>query len=99
MAGVALDSVTQHDVSLNPDPDLLRLLRVRAARLPAGLAQFYHLRIEEGLSQREISERLGLCRGSVRLMECRFVRMMKGRVPGEDGISRCDGGVRAGRNG
>jgi DNA-directed RNA polymerase specialized sigma24 family protein len=98
MAEVALDSVREPDMSLNPDPDLLRLLRVRAARLPAGLAHFYHLRIEEGLTQREISERLGLCRGSVRLMERRFVRIMKGRMPGEEEISRCDSGVRSDRN-
>jgi DNA-directed RNA polymerase specialized sigma24 family protein len=93
MAEVALDSVTEHDASLKPDPDLLRLLRVRAARLPASLARFYHLRIEEGLTQREISKRLGLSRGSVRLMEHRFVRMMKGRIPTEDKIRCCDGGV------
>jgi DNA-directed RNA polymerase specialized sigma24 family protein len=98
MAEVALDSVRESDVSLNPDPDLLRLLRVRAARLPAGLARFYRLRIQEGLTQREISKRLGLCRGSVRLMERRFVRMMKGRMPGKNKISRYDRGVRPGRN-
>lgn len=97
MTEVALDSENEPDAPFNPDPDLLRLLRVRAGRLPAGLAQFYHLRIREGLTQREISERLGLCRGSVRLMEHRFLRMMKGRVPGEDKISRCDRGIRPGR--
>jgi RNA polymerase sigma factor (sigma-70 family) len=96
-AKVALDSRNEPDASSNSDPDLLRLLRVRAARLPAGLARFYRLRIQEGLSQREISERLGLCRGSVRLMERRFVRMMKGRMPGKDEIRRCDVGVRPDR--
>jgi DNA-directed RNA polymerase specialized sigma24 family protein len=97
MPEVALDSENERETPLSPDPDLLRLLPVRAARLPAGLAQFYHLRIQEGLTQREISERLGLCRGSVRLMERRFVRMMKGRVPRGDEISRCDRGLRADR--
>ncbi len=97
-AKVALHSGNDLGTPSNPDPDLMRLLRVKAARLPAGLAQFYRLRIQEGLTQREISKRLGLCRGSVRLMERRFVRMMKGRVPGGDGVSRCGGGVRADRN-
>jgi RNA polymerase sigma factor (sigma-70 family) len=62
------------------DPSLLHLLRARAALLPGDLRDFYLLRYEEGLSQREIANRLGLCRGSVRCLDRRCFRMMKGRL-------------------
>jgi DNA-directed RNA polymerase specialized sigma24 family protein len=62
------------------DPSLLHLLRARAARLPKKLHDFYVLRYEEGLSQREIAKRLGLCRGSVRCLDRRCLRIMKGRL-------------------
>jgi RNA polymerase sigma factor (sigma-70 family) len=64
------------------DPGLRHLLRARAARLPKSLRDFYLLRYEEGLSQREIAARLGLCRGSVRCLDRRCLRMMKGRLTG-----------------
>lgn len=62
------------------DPALRHLLRARAALLPKRLHEFYLLRYEEGLSQREIAKRLGLCRGSVRYLDRRCLRMMKGRL-------------------
>jgi DNA-directed RNA polymerase specialized sigma24 family protein len=65
---------------LATDPDLIHLLRARAALLPRRLHDFYLLRYEEGLSQREIAKRLGLCRGSVRCLDRRCFRMMKGRL-------------------
>lgn len=72
----------QEDVSSrsDSDPGLLHLLHARAALLPKGLRDFYLLRYEEGLSQREIARRLGLCRSSVRCLDRRCLRMMKGRL-------------------
>jgi RNA polymerase sigma factor (sigma-70 family) len=62
------------------DTSLLLLLRARAALLPRQLHEFYVLRYEEGLSQREIATRLGLGRGSIRCLERRCLRMLKGRL-------------------
>ena len=62
------------------DPDLSHLLRSRAARLPNKLRLFYSLRYREGLSQREIAMRLGLCRSSVRWLDSQCLRLMKGRL-------------------
>ena len=61
-------------------PDMLRLLRARASRLPDDLRTFYGLRYREGLSQRQIASRLGLSRSSIRWMEGRCVRMIRGRL-------------------
>jgi DNA-directed RNA polymerase specialized sigma24 family protein len=76
----------------NPrDPELLRLLRARAAVLPPPLKEFYFLRYRAGLSERQIADRLGLCRGSVRWLERRFVRSVGGRsgpLPGRGSSSR-----------
>jgi RNA polymerase sigma factor (sigma-70 family) len=55
---------------------LTHLLRARLSELPQRLRDFCQLRYEEGLSHREISERLGLCRGSVRWMEERSLRLL-----------------------
>jgi DNA-directed RNA polymerase specialized sigma24 family protein len=60
------------------DPALLHLLRARAALLPRKIHDFYTLRYEEGLSQREIARRLGNCRGSVRCLDRQCLRMVKG---------------------
>ena len=62
------------------DPSLRCLLRARAALLPGRLYDFYLLRYEEGMSQREIAARLGMCRGSVRCLDRRCLKMMKGRL-------------------
>ncbi len=62
------------------DPALVHLLHARAARLPKRLYDFYLLRYEEGLSQREIAKRLNLCRSSVRCLDRRCLRMVKGRL-------------------
>lgn len=68
------------------NPDLFHLLRARVALLPKRLREYYVLRYEEGLSQREIARRLGLCRGSIRCLDRRCLRMVKGRV-GAPGVS------------
>jgi DNA-directed RNA polymerase specialized sigma24 family protein len=64
----------------HPDPELMRLLRARAAMLPPRLKEFYFLRYRAGLSERQIADRLGLCRGSIRCLERRCVRSVKGRL-------------------
>jgi DNA-directed RNA polymerase specialized sigma24 family protein len=62
------------------DPGLLPLLRACVALLPRSLRDFYVLRYEQGLSQREIAQRLGMCRGSIRCLDRRCLRMLlKGR--------------------
>lgn len=60
------------------DPELWCLLRACAARLPPRLREFFFLRYEKGLSEREIARRLGLCRNSVRWMDRRCLQIMKG---------------------
>jgi DNA-directed RNA polymerase specialized sigma24 family protein len=60
------------------DPALVHLLHARAALLPKRLHDFYLLRYEEGLTQREIAKRLGLCRHSVRCLDRKCLRMVKG---------------------
>lgn len=74
-----LGSVSELPGSIR-DLDLLHLLRARADRLPERIRRFYYLRYREGLSQREIAARLGLCRSSVRWMDQQCLRMMKGRL-------------------
>jgi RNA polymerase sigma factor (sigma-70 family) len=64
----------QADVSsLRPDasdhPELLRLLRARLSLVAPRLRDFYHLRYQEGLTEREIAYRLGLSRGAVRWID------------------------------
>jgi RNA polymerase sigma factor (sigma-70 family) len=59
-------------------PALRHLLRARAALLPGRIHAFYMLRYEEGLSQREIAARMGICRGSVRCLDRQCLRMVKG---------------------
>jgi RNA polymerase sigma factor (sigma-70 family) len=61
------------------DPDLTHLLRSRASRLPSRLRVFYFLKYREGLSQRDIALRLGLCRGSVRGLDAKCLKLIKGR--------------------
>lgn len=52
-------------------PDVPLLLNSRAAHLPSPLRGFYVLHYVLGLSEREISLRLGICRASVRWMDRR----------------------------
>lgn len=59
-----------------PDPELLHLLRARAAILPAPLRQFYSLRYEQGLSQRETARYMGVGRKSIRLMDARCLHFL-----------------------
>lgn len=66
--------------STSRDSDLTHLLRARADRLPDRIRRFYDLRYREGLSQREISLRLGLCRSSVRWLESQCTQLMKGSL-------------------
>jgi RNA polymerase sigma factor (sigma-70 family) len=58
------------------DQELVNLLRARAAGLSQSLREFYELRYEEGLSQRVIGKRMGLCRSSIRLLERRCLAAM-----------------------
>jgi RNA polymerase sigma factor (sigma-70 family) len=71
------------DASAARESELLHLLRARVSHLPGDVRRFYRLRFLEGLSQREISSRLGLCRSSVRYLERRFLRIVTGHLPAE----------------
>lgn len=53
------------------DAELIHLLRARASGLSGALRKFYMFRYEEGLSEREIAQRMGISRSSVRWMEHR----------------------------
>lgn len=66
-------------VACTLNPELLRLLRARVALLPPRLREFYFLRYRAGYSERQIAERLGLCRSSIRCMERRCLRIVAGR--------------------
>lgn len=67
-------------------PELLCLLRAKAAQLPPKLKAFYDLRYGQGLSQRDVARRLGACRASVRWLERQCVERLRriGR-PAPDG--------------
>jgi RNA polymerase sigma factor (sigma-70 family) len=78
----ALSSVETRQQPSGRDPGLLPLLRARVALLPKSLRDFYVLRYEQGLSQREIAQCLGRCRGSIRCLDRRFLRMLKGHDTG-----------------
>ncbi len=58
------------------DPELIHLVRARAASLPGSLRKFYDLRYEQGLSERVIAERMRVSRSSVRWMEHRCFTAM-----------------------
>jgi DNA-directed RNA polymerase specialized sigma24 family protein len=62
------------------DPELVHLLRARAASLPGPLIEFYVLRYELGLSLRETARRMGVRLGSIRLMDLRCLHFLKDRV-------------------
>ena len=62
------------------DLELDHLLHVRVAQLPAPLREFYDLHYRQGLSEREIARRLGLCRASVRWLDQRCRRRIARRV-------------------
>lgn len=53
------------------DLEIDHLLHAKAASLPAKLKAFYALHYQQGLSEREISRRLGMCRASVRWLDHR----------------------------
>jgi RNA polymerase sigma factor (sigma-70 family) len=78
----ALPSTETRQQTSGGDPSLLPLLRARVALLPKRLRIFYVLRYEQGLSQRELAQRLGLCRSSIRCLDRRCLRMLKGRDAG-----------------
>jgi RNA polymerase sigma factor (sigma-70 family) len=63
------------------DSELLHLLRARVDLLPKKLQEFYRLRFQEGMSEREISARMGLCRSSVRWLERRCLKGVVGHLP------------------
>jgi DNA-directed RNA polymerase specialized sigma24 family protein len=74
----APNGILHHHPALR-DPDLSHLLRSRADRLPKELKLYFTLRYKAGFSQREIAARLGLCRSSVRWLDVRCLRLIKGR--------------------
>lgn len=61
--------------------ELLHLLHARASALARPLREFYALRFEQGLSQREAAERLGIPRGRIRSLDRRCLSWISGQVP------------------
>jgi RNA polymerase sigma factor (sigma-70 family) len=51
------------------DAELRHLLNVRVDELPRRLHEFYELHYHQGLSEREIARRWGICRASVRWLD------------------------------
>lgn len=72
------DVLDSPEPQLGDDGELLHLLRARAAILPSALRRFYTLRYEEGRSEREIASRLGLGRSSIRWMDEKCHRWLRG---------------------
>ncbi|MDQ2870144.1 MAG: sigma-70 family RNA polymerase sigma factor [Acidobacteriota bacterium] len=62
------------------DSELGHLLHAQASRLPARLSEFYDLHYGQGLSEREIAARLGVCRQSVRWLDRRCRLGIAGRA-------------------
>jgi RNA polymerase sigma factor (sigma-70 family) len=63
------------------DPELDHLLHARVARLPTHLREFYELHYLQGLSEREIAQRLLLCRASVRWLDRCCRQRITGQIP------------------
>jgi RNA polymerase sigma factor (sigma-70 family) len=59
--------------------ELFHLLHARAHALSRPLREFYALRFEEGLSQREAAKRLGVHRCSIRSLDRRCLSWIGGR--------------------
>jgi DNA-directed RNA polymerase specialized sigma24 family protein len=59
------------------DPELLYLLRARAASLPAPLIDFYVFHYELGFSLREAAQHMGISLNSIRLMDGRCLHFLK----------------------
>jgi RNA polymerase sigma factor (sigma-70 family) len=62
--------------SQTSDEEIVLLLRAQVARLPTRLREFYALRYTEALSEREVADRLGVCRASVRWMDGRCQKII-----------------------
>ena len=62
------------------EPELGHLLHAQTSRLPARLREFYDLHYGQGLSEREIAVRLGVCRQSVRWLDRRCRLGIAGRT-------------------
>ena len=60
--------------------ELLHLLHARVEALPKYLRQFYALRFEQGLSQRETARELRLLRGFVRSLDQECITRIRGRA-------------------
>ncbi len=60
--------------------ELFHLLHAKVDGLPRHLRQFYALRFELGLSQRETARELGLLRGLVRSLDQKCLKRIGGRV-------------------
>jgi RNA polymerase sigma factor (sigma-70 family) len=61
------------------DPEKSLLVHARADRLPDSLRRFFHLRFQEGYTQRELMQRVRLTRGSIRGLEKECLRRLSGR--------------------
>src|SRR6266568_3610719 len=57
--------------------ELMYLIEAQVAHLPERLRVFYRLRYLEGLTEREIGDRTGLCRASVRWLGLQFLKNLK----------------------
>jgi RNA polymerase sigma factor (sigma-70 family) len=84
-AEVALEPHTLPASASAVDLTLSCLLRSQADRLPGDLRRFYALRYEQGLSQREVAQRLGMCRGAVRTLDRRCLRRIGALHRGDPG--------------
>jgi RNA polymerase sigma factor (sigma-70 family) len=62
------------------DLELDHLLHARVDGLPRRLRQFYDLHYTQGLSEREVARRLGVCRASVRWLKRCFHRLVAGEA-------------------
>ncbi|MFN2635227.1 MAG: RNA polymerase sigma factor [Thermoanaerobaculia bacterium] len=73
----------QFKAALDPpegEPEIGHLLHAQRSRLPARLREFYDLHYGQGLSEREIAVRLGVCRQSVRWLDRRCRLGIAGRT-------------------
>ncbi|MDQ6893996.1 MAG: sigma-70 family RNA polymerase sigma factor [Acidobacteriota bacterium] len=59
------------------EEEIVCLVRAQVSLLPAEQREFYELRYRRGMTEREVAERLGICRASVRYRD-RLVRRTLG---------------------
>ena len=81
-AGRSAAAVGAEDAAPGTASEEALLVHAKADGLPESLRRFFHLRFQQGYTQRELMQRTHLTRGSVRGLEKECLRRLSGRLSG-----------------